>query len=251
MNDTFFNENLTFRTYIHTHDYHTDCHDGAPIHYFAYIEQGNCRIVSGQNTIEATAGDIFYIPKDLPYHSYWHCADKIQFKSFGFRYFPESSIRQYTLQKIECSRDVKTRIQNLPTDQIVDSMLLGDFYSVVASVLPLMRYIEQTSGVSIIEKARQYISRSKNCSIPDIARHCMISEAALYDIFRKEAGCTPNELRQQILCQKAALLLSTTDLPVQEISDSLYFSSTSYFRKALRKCTGKTPREIRQSARKI
>lgn len=251
MKDIIFSNDLLFRTYVHTRDYHTDMRAGAAMHFFAYMEQGQCRLVSGQDTVEVSAGEVFYIPKGLPYHSYWHCRGEVRFRSFGFHHFPESSTRQYPLQKIPCGENVKALLRALPTDREADSRLLGSFYSMVAELLPYMRCEEQTTGAAVIEKARQYISRNRTCSVPDIARHCLISEAALYDIFRREAGCTPNGLRQQLQCEQAVLLLTTTDRPVQDISDSLGFSSSSYFRKILHKYTGKTPRQIRRSAKNI
>ena len=251
MKDVFFSENLSFHTYIRSNNHHIDQYLGAPRHFFAYMERGSCKIVSQQRTIEAGTGDVFYIPKGLVYHSYWYSEDKVQFKSFGFHYFPETGTQQYPLQAIPCSEEVKSLFREIPTEQPTDSHLLSCFYGAIDAVLPFMDFDVQDSRSVIIEKAKQYILANETCSIPDIARHCLISEAALYDIFKKSAGCTPNELRQKLLCEKAVLLLSTTDQSVQMISDSLHFSSPSYFRKVLHKHTGKTPRQIRQSAKNI
>ena len=62
---------------------------------------------------------------------------------------------------------------------------------------------------------------------------------------------TPNEMRQQIAVEMAVKLLITTEKSVQQISDKLGFSSTDYFRRILRKHTGKTPRQIRSGAYSI
>ncbi len=59
---------------------------------------------------------------------------------------------------------------------------------------------------------------------------------------------TPNEVRQELQTDRAVRLLTTTDMNIQQISDSLGFSSVSYFRKILRKYTGKTPSQIRRHA---
>lgn len=251
MKDTISFENLSFHTYIRAHNYHTDQRLGAPRHFFAYMETGNCRIVSEDITIEACAGEMFYIPKGLVYHSYWYSRDKVQFKSFGFQHFPESASRQYLLQKLECSEAAAALMRELPTEQSADSVLLSRFYGAVAAVLPFMKYKEPDPKKAVLEKAARYILNNEHCRVSDIARHCLISESALYDIFKKEAGCTPNILRQQVLCEKAALLLSTTDRSVQDISDALGFSSASYFRKIMRQHTGKTPRQIRKDAKGI
>ncbi len=248
MKDTLFSDNLHFCTYTYEKDHHTNKHSGAPWHYFAYLESGHCRIVSDHRTVEIRSGELFYIPKGLSYHSHWFSQDQVRFKSLGFHYFPECGTRQYPLQKIDCSEEVLTLFRNIPTEQSSDSSLLGSFYSAVASVLPFMVYEISNSKAHILEKAKQYMVNHIHCQTADIARHCMLSETALYRIFREEAGLTPNGLRQQILCEKAVLMLTTTDRTVQEVSDSLGFSSTSYFRKVLRRHTGKTPRQIRSGA---
>jgi len=51
-----------------------------------------------------------------------------------------------------------------------------------------------------------------------------------------------------VLCKKSIDLLQTTDLPIEEISGMMGFSSSSYFRKVLKEHTGKTPHEIRKDA---
>lgn len=251
MNDIFFSVNLYLHRYGRNSNYYTDPHQGSAKHFLTYIEQGFCRFVSDQIVLEAKAGEYLYIPKGLVYHSHWYAEDKIRFKSFGFLYLPESDSRQYLLQKIHHGEALKALMDDFPTDQDANSRILGRFYSTVADILPSMRYDTPSPKKLIIEKARQYITYNETCSVPDIAKHCLISESALYDIFKKEAGCTPNEFRQQILCEKASMLLATTDRSVQEVSNLLHFSSVSYFRKILRKYTGKTPSQIRHSLKSI
>ena len=75
--------------------------------------------------------------------------------------------------------------------------------------------------------------------------------SALYHIFKTENNLTPNELIQKIRCDKAVVLLTTTNKSIQEISDILEFSSTSYFRKVLYRYTQKTPKEIRKTSENI
>lgn len=250
MKELLFSKILSFNTYTHKANYHTYQRKGTPQHFFGYIEAGQCEIVSEQITITATVGDVFYIPKGLRYHSYWHSKDTIKFKSFGFQYLPENRTEQYLLQKIYCDQSIKALFKSLPTNQAANSALIGDFYSAVAKILPYMQS-EQSKGNAVVEKAKNFIMENPTCNIPEIARHCLISEAALYNIFRKETNYTPNSLRQKTLCEKAVLLLSTTDLSVQNISDSLGFSSTSYFRKILFKHIGQTPRQIRKGVNNI
>ena len=248
MKDILFSDNLYFRTYVFESNHHTNNLSGAPRHYFAWLEAGHCRIVSAERTIELQSGDLFYIPKGLSYQSYWTSRDQIRFKSLGFHFFPECGTRQYPLQKIACSKEVSALFQAIPADKEIDSLLLGQFYSAVAAALPCMEYHIPNARAHALEQAKQYMTDHVHCQTADVARHCTVSESALYRIFREEAGLTPNALRQKILCEKAIQMLATTDRSVQAISDALGFSSTSYFRNVLHKHTGKTPLEIRRDA---
>ena len=251
MNEVFFSDNLYFHTYSFSRYRYTDNRAGSPHHYLAYMESGRSRIVADDITLEIQAGDIFYIPKGLPYQSYWWADDAATFKSFGFEFFPESRTRQFLLQKIDCSEELRQRIVQMPTETEADSGLIGTFYSVLAAVLPVLAYSRADPKAEIVEKAKKYIYGNIHCHVGDIARHCLLSESALYSIFQKEVGLSPNELIRRIRCDKAVFLLTTTNKSVQEISDTLGFSSTSYFRKVLHLYTGKTPREIRRELRSI
>ena len=248
MKDILFSNNLHFHSYSYENNHHTNKLSGAPWHYFAYLETGFCRIVSEDRTIELQAGDLFYIPKGLRYHSYWYAVERIHFLSFGFHYFPEYGNLQYPLQKIACSEDVKNLFRAIPTEQSADSHLWGLFYTAVAAVLPCLEQRIANPRIHVIEQAKQYMFLHPEAKMADVAWHCKISESALYRVFREESGLTPNDLRQQLLCQRAVQMLTTTDRSVQVISDMLGFSSSSYFRKVFHKHIGKTPTQIRKAA---
>ena len=125
--------------------------------------------------------------------------------------------------------------------------VLGQFYSVMAEVIPLMSYAPENRAQQIADSIKTQIRLHPNASLDEIAKTCKISEALLYERFKRVTGETPNTYRQSVLCEMASELLVTTDLSVEEISERLNFSSASYFRKVFRKHTGKTPKEVRKS----
>lgn len=251
MNDIFFYKNFCFNHLVfHKHKY-TDNHAGSPFHYLAYMIKGHSRIVSDNITIEISPGDLFYIPKGLPYQSYWDSEDDIQFLSFGFHFFPEAQTKHFFLQTIPCDDRLKEEITAIPIRSHTDSFVIGAFYSVLSKVTVLLQYDRKSSKKGIAEIASWYIYEHINCNVSDLANYCLMSKSALYLTFQKEVKLTPNELIQKIKCKKAESLLVTTDKSVQEISDLLNFSSTSYFRKILKLHTGKNPREIRSEAKQI
>ena len=59
---------------------------------------------------------------------------------------------------------------------------------------------------------------------------------------------TPNQLKQEVLIQKAINLLENTTATVERISEGLGFSSTNYFRKVFKEHTGTSPRQYRKNA---
>jgi len=251
MNDIFFYKNFCFNFLTFKKYKYTDNRAGSPFHYLAYMIKGHCKIVSNDISIEVSSGDLFFIPKDLPYQSYWDSDDDIQFLSFGFQHFPETKSKQFILQKIVCDDKIKEMIKNIPINKDIDSFVIGTFYSVLSQVIVYLESRPKNNKNRIIEMAKRYIYDNINCSVSDVASHCLISKSELYYIFKSESDLTPNELIQKIRCKKAELLLTTTDKSVQEISDILGFSSTSYFRKILKSYTDKTPRKIRNEAKNM
>ena len=246
MNSIFF-YNLFYFCEINFNKYHyTDNRAGSPNHYIAIMNKGRCKLVSENQTIEINEGDVFYIPLGIPYQSFWYGNNDITFKSLGFRFFPEANEKKFCLQKINCDESIKNKLNKITMNKTVTSDTLCDFFSILNQLLPLMQTENLSSNERICIKAKEYIYQNTECCAADIARHCRISESTLYLAFKTTLHKTPNEIKNEIMCEKAVFLLSTTNKTVQEISDTLCFSSTSYFRKALKRHIGLTPREIRK-----
>ncbi|MBQ4323775.1 MAG: helix-turn-helix domain-containing protein [Clostridia bacterium] len=248
MNDVVFSKSFRFHRFSYDRYHYTDNSRGAPYHYIAYMEKGRCKIVSERGTREFEAGDVFYIPMGLKYQSYWYGTPESTFLSFGFLPFPEAEQKHFCLQKVPCPRDLTDQIRALPLQESMDSFLLGRFYTLLAKVIPLLKSGSFDSAKTVYRDAVDYLTRHPQSTVPEIARACNVSQSLLYAVFQKVAGKSPNALRLEILTDRAVQLLITTDRQVQEISDSLGFSSVSYFRKILKAHTGKTPSQIRQSS---
>ena len=248
MNNIFSYENFLFY-HIKFNKYHyTDNRKGSPMNYIAYLKKGSARIVSENNTIELSEGDCFYIPKGLGYQSYWYSDTNIEFLSFGYLELNIKLVERYALQKLNISREIKEKIYTIPTPgNNIDCHTLSLFYNAMSDIIPSLRcdYKDRTELIS--DRIKNCIRQHPYCSLSDIASMCLISEPQLYNVFKKSVGITPNEFRQRVLTEAATELLQTTNKSIEEISGILNFSSSSYFRKILKKHTGKTPLEIRKS----
>ncbi len=215
-------------------------------HFIAYMKSGTAEIKSEDRTLAINTGDIFYIPKGLKYHSYWYPSPDICFLSIGFDKFNINRKTSFALQKIEKTDEIVERLLKVPlVEDDIDCHALALFYSMMELVIEKLEESPERTGDEKAEMIRRYISKNPTLSIPEIAGLCNISEPYLYPIFKRVVGMTPNEYRQKVLCERAVRLLSTTDMNVEDVSSSLGFSSSSYFRKIFFKHLGMTPKEAR------
>ena len=249
MNNTFFSDNFAFRNFHFNNYKYTDNRQGSPMHYFAVLVHGTAKIVSNGNTLKITEGDVFYIPKNLPYQSYWYGDKKgdIEFISIGFYSLNTDEPMSFPLQITDCPPSVKESLLAIPTDEpLISSHSLSLFYNAVSLILPLLKNIKKDTV--LIENIKNCIRQFPRLSISEIAKKCGISEPYTYLLFKKTEHTTPNHSRLKVLCEKGVELLLTTDKKIDEIADITGFSSASYFRKVLKTHTGKTPRDIRKDS---
>ncbi len=221
-------------------------YDGCPINYLGIVISGSGRFTTEEEVVTAGQGEIIFIPKGCKYTSYWKTdGQQVAWYSIGFDLFPQADSSEILLQTI-VPTEVEKKILDCITDNFTESTEnVGHLYSFLGSALPRMKR-KSGAHTSVSDKATSYMRKFPNASIKEVAEACGLSESALYGIIKKCRNTTPNEIRQKILCEKAVEMLISTDLPIEEISNELGFSSSSYFRKILRKHTGKTPLKIRK-----
>ena len=247
VNNTHFSNSFIFREYRFQKSYrYTDARAGAEHHYIACMRKGHCRIVSEEGTVEVSQGEMFYVPKNLRYQSYWYGDESICFDSFGFQFFPNPEERIYPLQKISATPENLQLADQVKECEENSAAAIFAFFKLLEQLLPGMTYADTSN--KILLKAERYLITDPFAQVADIAKACDISPSGLYAAFKRSGDITPNSLRQKVLVDKAAQMLAETDIPVEEISSRLRFSSTAYFRKVLKKYTGMTPSQIRKKS---
>lgn len=249
MDDSKFFTSFHFRELRFDRYHHTDNSLGVDRHFFGYLKQGTCLLVSGKERITVSEGELFYLPKGLKYHSYWSSESTVVFDSFGFKYLPVK--QRYKMQKIRLTETAAVLLSQLSQNKSTGAESVGLLYLLFHEVSKQMQpdalhYMDKT-----VQTAMEYMVQRPAYTMTDIARLMEISESKLYYDFKHALGKTPNTVKQEISCEKAVELLSTTDLSVEEISFRSGFCSSSYFRKVLFSFTGKTPRQIRNEAKNI
>lgn len=87
-------------------------------------------------------------------------------------------------------------------------------------------------------------------SISDLAKQAGYTEYYFSHKFKKETGCSVADYIMREKLRQARLLLSGTNMSIQEISDELSFGSRSYFSSSFQKETGLSPKEYRSRNKK-
>jgi len=89
----------------------------------------------------------------------------------------------------------------------------------------------------------------KDIKLKELADELNVSLNHLISVFRKETGITPNSYLQKSRMKQASILLSSTDMTMQEISSSVGISDANYFIKVFKKHYGVTPSSFRKKYR--
>lgn len=249
MNQADFYKSFTFNIFK-INRYHLTDNSKTPVphHFFGCLIKGTAKIKAKNREINLRPGEIFYIPKGLKYQSQWFGENgkEVKFYSFGFKYLPSG--KSFELQKISCSKKAQEFFNELCNHVPVTPKGVGALYSFFGEVEGDMVEADVSAVNPTVEKAMEFLRENPDMHVSRLARLCNVSESGIYLLFKRELNKTPNQVRLEFLCQRAVSLLTTTNKSVQEISDTLGFSSTSYFRKILKANSGKTPLQIRKES---
>lgn len=85
----------------------------------------------------------------------------------------------------------------------------------------------------------------KNFTAEQIAKSLNIGYSWFRKIFKQYTGFSPGQYQMEIKIQKSKELLTSTTMPVKQISYELNFESTSYFVTFFKSKTGMSPTEYR------
>ncbi len=220
--------------------HHYDNSSGTTCHFVARMLAGSGRLVGEDFELTLEAGDLFYIPMGLCYHSYWE-GERMVWDSLGFTELPGELT--YPLQKRRSSSDIDELFERLSRSDGSDALTLGLIYTLIGTVLAGMKS-DSSPHNSLVERASRLMRENPKLPIPEIARLCQVSESGLYAAFRA-AGTTPVKARLESQVQSAVTLLQATDLTVEAIAECCGFGSVIYFYRVLKRVTGKSSRELR------
>ena len=258
-------------SFLSINKYHHDLHNffdaaSSPRPHFcmAILKKGHAEFhdCDRNETININAGDLIFVVQGCRYTSTWYGSPEIEYISIHFSFehsttFPKGG--KFILQKIDAS--------HLPHNigQSYEDMLkscndggtpfetLECFYKILCKIVPLLKF-KPTAYDSRITSAIEYIEQNyqRALSVDELAAHSNMSASRFFPRFKKEVGMTPVEYINRYRVNRAILLLiSDSELSVENISERTGFESSAYFRRVFKKTTGLSPREYRASAVEI
>ncbi len=232
-----------------TNPHHADFPHGIKKNYISYLKKGKARIVSENETADLNAGELLFIPKGLKYSSHWFSAPELDCDNFSCPSYPESSSVALKPYIIEPTPKMLELIDKISINEAATSYSVGLFYLLLDLVLKTIGTEDKNKHNQLFKEVTDCMITCPDYNISKVAKSCGISEAGLYNLFRQYSETTPAKFKLGVKLDRAVSLLVTTDMPIEEISSTCGFSSSSYFRKLFYKTYNKTPRQMRKDSR--
>ena len=164
----------------------------------------------------------------------------------------------------ENNEDLDSKLKKISSELKIDENLLQESYKKLtkyqsnlivsaANILKMAtRYLWLSDLIKIdnddlVEKIDEYIHANINnkISIEDICNEVNVSKNKLYSLIKTRFHITIGEYILKIRLETAKHLLTTTDLPIYAICDSIGIAEYNYFSKLFKQNTGFTPSQYR------
>ncbi|MBQ6471023.1 MAG: helix-turn-helix transcriptional regulator [Victivallales bacterium] len=94
----------------------------------------------------------------------------------------------------------------------------------------------------------QLLTGERNYRIGEIAAECGMSVPLLFQIFRKEMGCSPRKYREQFFLRQGKKMLLNTDLSLENIAVDCHMCDRYYFSNRFKRLFGISPAAFRKAA---
>jgi AraC-like DNA-binding protein len=241
---------------------------------------GKCLQVSGNDSWELTAGDVFVINADRE-HEYRHLED---LKLVNILFQPDqlkmglldlASVAGYhalfTLEPSRKARQPSRSRMHLGSRELAQVLELADrleaelesrepgfgfmanatFMQMIGMLSRLYGSNPSPDGKALLRvgEAISHLERnihSNDINLDELASIAHMSPRSFLRVFRSATGTSPLAWMLGQRINRACMLLRRTDKPVTEIAFDVGFNDSNYFTRQFRKATGYSPREYRK-----
>lgn len=126
--------------------------------------------------------------------------------------------------------------------QIIIGLLLQNSKQDASSGIAKSKYHELEKVISLMNK-----DYAKPIDLVEYANLCYVSKSRFIHIFKEYTGYSPYAYQLAIRMDRAKELLRDSELSIEEISDFVGYSDSSYFCRIFKKHTGNTPSYYREN----
>ena len=231
---------------------------GRPDYLLLYIAKGKEHFFLDREIIAEEGSFIFFKPFEKQEHIYLenktgefyyiHFNATKDFDLFGFK-----SSFVYTATPAVKIRDMfEEIISELQTKQpAYERICVSKLFNIIALLYretekesaPQSRYFDRISFV--IQKMNK--DYQKNDTLDSYAKMCNMSKFHFLRVFKDITGASPLEYRNKIRLDHAKELLEDTTIPINEIANTVGYSSGTYFCDAFKAQNGVSPSIYRKS----
>ncbi|MBQ2957994.1 MAG: helix-turn-helix domain-containing protein [Clostridia bacterium] len=220
---------------------------GFPSPHLAYIIRGECRAeYDGGKVIRLCPGDVWFIPKGLPYASHWTTEDDVIFDRLEFE-ADDFSLKYRSMQAIGLP-GLKDDFGELceAQNEVGSFGSIAAFYRILSAISPFLQK-EENASLDRILPALKYLRQWNSASVrvEELAAMCYMSPSRFYEVFREAVGESPINYKNRIRLSHARMLMQEGK-KLEEICEMLHFSSPSFLRRMMKKHLDTTPKEIKQ-----
>ena len=243
---------FSVQRYYSPYDHDFDIGKRKPSFSLLYVVKGRVSFNTLRGSVTGEAGDFFYIPYGIRYHSKWSGEDGTE--HYCLHAVPADAFYKdpYALQKISLLSAPETleRMKEIYTASErgdPSAAAIGAFFALYAKILPFLKKEEGDSAPELLVRAVNYIENhyAEALTVPSLARELGVSESTLYHLFQKELCTTPIRYHNRIRMERVIAEFKS-EATIEEIAYRNGFESYGYFRGLFKAYTGMTPRQYRK-----
>lgn len=214
---------------------------------FLYVIEGSCRYMFGEESFVLEPGSLVYLPSGSV-HSMEVLSDSIEFYRIDFVLTIDHENALFSKLPMLVCRTAPHECQEAIRRMAEKYQFTFDSVAKTELMCTIFRSIQKNISSTRAKKlypAVRHLSRNltEKISVNELAAMCYLSKSRFYELFQEEYGMAPMEFKDQLLMERACLLLQNEELSVTEIAEHLGFESVSYFSRFFKKHQGISPSE--------
>ncbi|MBQ9156762.1 MAG: AraC family transcriptional regulator [Eubacterium sp.] len=232
-----------------------------PYHLIHFVIRGQGKLMIRDHTFSIKGGEAFLIPAEQVAYYEASRTDPWSYTWIGFtgnqavsisREFMASTPDRYVLRDLDVEkyRDVLKEGAELDEVTVPNHYLCSSILMRTAALLSEefrdRGYVGQSQTLADEIKFFFDSKYTENLQMQEIAQSFGIHPNYMNHIFRTKYGISPKQYLTGLKIDKAKIMLSTTDLPVQLIASSLGFADQLSFSRTFKGRVGMAPTEYRK-----